>query len=328
MVPLLMLVPGSGIRPTTLEELVPPALAKGLDRLDVLSRKMFAGKLPGERRSKRRGVSVEFDDYRDYVPGDDLRRIDWNVYARLDRVFIKLFREDEDLALHVVVDASASMDAGTPSKLVLAQRLAAALGYVGLANQNRVMLSIIGAPHRPMVQTLAGLRGRRHVQRLAGFLIENCRPPEGVGVGIGQVGAFNAALKRLALARRGKGVMVLVSDLLVAEDFASGLSFLAGGGGFDVHVLQVLSPGEIEPEREPGGGVLGDLRLTDVETGRAEEVTVSGAVLKRYKERVAQHIEDVRRACVGRDIGHVLVTSDVDPAEVVLTMLRRRGLVG
>ena len=99
-------------KPKTLEDLIPPGLAATLDRLDLVSRKVFAGKLPGERRSKRRGRSVEFDDFRNYAPGDDLRHIDWNVYARLDRLFIKLFREEEDLALHVVVDVSASMQAG------------------------------------------------------------------------------------------------------------------------------------------------------------------------------------------------------------------------
>ena len=117
-----------------MDELLGPDLAARLDRLDVISRKIFAGKLPGERRSKRRGRSVEFDDYREYVPGDDLRHIDWNVYARLDRFFIKLFREEEDLAVHILLDASPSMDAGggerEPSKLVFAQRLAMAVAYV------------------------------------------------------------------------------------------------------------------------------------------------------------------------------------------------------
>src|SRR5580765_6674127 len=118
---------GSANRPSTIDELLGPELLSRLDRLDVLSRKVFAGKLPGERRSRKRGTSVEFDDYRNYVAGDDLRRVDWNVFARLDKFFLKLFREEEDLALHIAIDASASMDAGSPSKLVFAQRLAMAL---------------------------------------------------------------------------------------------------------------------------------------------------------------------------------------------------------
>lgn len=169
-------------RPSTIEELIGPNLAARLDRLDVISRKMFAGKLPGERRSKRRGQSVEFDDYRQYHPGDDLRHIDWNVYARLDKLFIKLFQAEEDLAVHVVLDASPSMDAGgeidgQPTKLVFAQQVAMALCYVALVNQNRLCLSVIGGksadgPAGGLVR-LAPVRGRRGIERAARFLLDH-----------------------------------------------------------------------------------------------------------------------------------------------------------
>lgn len=330
-----MLAPSSSPHPRTIDELLGPELMAQLDRLDVLSRKIFAGKLPGERRSKKRGASVEFDDYREYVPGDDLRHIDWNVFARMDRFFLKLFREEEDLALHLVVDASASMDAGTPSKLVFAQRLAMALGYIGLVKGNRVLASIIGAPGRPNVQQTAPMRARRSTQRLAEFLLE--RPyPEGAGPSDrASAGSFVAALKQIALTRRGRGVMVLITDFLVPEDYRTGLNYLAGagggaqrGGGFDLYCIQVLSPGELEPEKEPGGGVIGDLRLTDSETGKAAEVTVSGALLKRYKQRVADHIEEVRAACSARDSAHLLARSDASIRDLLLDDLRRRGLLG
>src|SRR5262249_37717160 len=155
------------------------------------------------------------------VPGDDLRRIDWNVFARLDRFFVKLFREEEDQALILAVDASPSMDAGAPSKLVFAQRLAMALGYIGLVNQHRVIAAAMGAPGRPHLQLLAPVRGRRSTKRLATFILENVWEPRGdevrrpAGAGSG----FNAALRSLALARLGKGVLVLLSDFLVREDF-------------------------------------------------------------------------------------------------------------
>lgn len=310
--------------------MIPPELLARLDRLDVLSRKVFAGKLPGERRSKKRGASVEFDDYRDYVAGDDLRHIDWNVYARLDRFFIKLFREEEDLALHVVVDASGSMDAGAPSKLVFAQRVALALAYVGLVNQDRVVASIVGAPGRKPVQQLAALRGRRSVQRIAEFFLECVWPPEGHVAPEAATGGggLNAAMKALALSRKGKGVMVLLSDFLVREDLGEGLSYLAGGGagGFDVYCMQVLSPGELEPEKETG--VVGDLRLTDAETGLAAEVTVSTAMLKKYKERLAGHIERMRTLCAARGMTHVMLRSDRDVGELMMGYLRKRGLLG
>jgi uncharacterized protein (DUF58 family) len=322
-----VLAPSSTPHPRTLDELLGPELIGQLDRLDVLSRKIFAGKLPGERRSKKRGASVEFDDYREYVPGDDLRHIDWNVFARMDRFFLKLFREEEDLALHVVIDASASMDAGSPSKLVFAQRVAMALGYIGLVNANRVLGTVIGAPGRPNVQTIAPMRGRRSIRRLAPFLLEAPYSPEGTATDRAPRGSFTAALRQIALSRRGRGVLVLLSDFLIAEDLRSGLNYLSGGG-YDVYCLQVLAPGEIEPEREPGGGVIGDLRLTDAETGKAAEVTVSGALLKRYKARVQEHIEGVRSLCAARDIAHLLARSDSDVRGLLLGDLRRRGLLG
>src|SRR5580698_9752869 len=118
--------------------LLDPSFMSRLDQLDILSRKLLAGKLKGERRSKRRGQSVEFADYRDYVVGDDLRFIDWNIYARLDRLFLKLFFEEEDLSLFILVDMSKSCDFGNPNKALYIKKVAAALGYIGLVNYNRV----------------------------------------------------------------------------------------------------------------------------------------------------------------------------------------------
>src|SRR5437764_15141975 len=124
--------------PTKNDLLLDPGFMARLDQLDLISRKLLAGKMKGERRSKRRGQSVEFADYRNYVVGDDLRFIDWNIYARLDRLFLKLFMEEEDLSLYVLVDVSKSTDYGNPHKAIYLKRVAAALGYIGLVNYNRV----------------------------------------------------------------------------------------------------------------------------------------------------------------------------------------------
>src|ERR1700733_6388701 len=124
--------------------LLEPSFMARLDQLDVMSRKLLAGKMKGERRSKRRGQSVEFADYRNYVIGDDLRFIDWNIYARLDRLFLKLFLEEEDLSLYVLVDVSKSCDFGNPNKALYMKRVAAALGYIGLVNYNRVSIVALG----------------------------------------------------------------------------------------------------------------------------------------------------------------------------------------
>lgn len=358
-----MLTPSPTPRPRTIDDLLGRDLIARIDRLDLLSRKVFAGKLPGERRSKKRGQSVEFDDYRAYTPGDDLRHIDWNVYARLDRLILKLFREEEDLGLHLVIDASASMDAGTPSKLVFAQRLAMALGYIGLVNQNRVTASVIGAGP---VRTLAPMRGRRSVARLAEFVLsindpdaqagERARrasegtepgaqatgempieePPRSGGVpqtpprsgGPPQTpprsGGVPEGLRAVASARRGRGVMVVMSDFLVRENLRTALNYLSGGG-HDVYLLQVLSPGEIDPSKEE---VVGDLRLSDIETGQASEVTVSAALVKRYRQRLAALTESLRIAAAARGMAHAVVPSDTDLSALLLDYLRTRGLVG
>src|ERR1700750_3251046 len=143
--------------------LLDPTFMSRLDQLDLMSRKLLAGKMKGERRSKRRGQSVEFADYRNYVVGDDLRFIDWNIYARLDRLFLKLFLEEEDLSLYVLIDVSKSCDYGNPNKALYLKRVAAALGYVGLVNYNRVTITAISDT---VVADASNLRGRGKVRQL------------------------------------------------------------------------------------------------------------------------------------------------------------------
>ena len=138
-----------------------------LDQLDIVSRKILAGKMKGERRSKRRGQSVEFADFRNYVVGDDLRFIDWNIYARLDKLFLKLFLEEEDLALYVLVDMSKSMDWGDPNKALYAKQVAAALAYIGLVNYNRV--NVVAMAENIVAETGA-MRGRRRVSQMIDFV--------------------------------------------------------------------------------------------------------------------------------------------------------------
>src|SRR5215475_13046149 len=145
------------------EPLLPPELLAQLERLELVSRKIFRGRLKGERRSTRKGQSVEFADFRSYVPGDDLRFIDWNTYARLDRLFLKMFLEEEDLHFHALVDSSRSMEFGTPTKLEYAKQLAAALGFIGLVRGDRVRIETLGqSPRNPP----PALRGRQNLWRL------------------------------------------------------------------------------------------------------------------------------------------------------------------
>lgn len=342
-----MLASSGPRRPLTPDELIPPALSAALDRLDLSTRRMFPGKLQGERRSKARGRSVEFEDFRPYVPGDDLRHVDWNVFARLDKFFIKIFQEEQDLALHIVLDCSPSMDAGTPSKLLFAQRIAMALGYLGLVNNNRVALWIIGSG--TAVKRLPPMRGRTSVQRLASFLVNETwgghtqggtgnTPASDTGTSSSSsANTFTSALRAISAARTGRGIMILLSDLLIPEGYQQGLTLLAGGAsgggyaGWDTTLIQVLSPGELDPfaERSPSGDrmILGDLRLTDAETGRISEVTVTADLVKRYQFRLDKYQKDLHAFAAARGMQHLVARSDTDVAALMLDELRKRGLV-
>ncbi len=293
---------------TTLTDILPPELMRRLDALDVISRKMLQGKLQGERRSKRRGQSVEFAEHRPYVAGDDLRFIDWNIYARLDRLFCKLFLEDLDLTVHVMLDVSASSGFGDPPKIRLMKQLAAALGYVALVNNNRATLT---AYADGPVARAAELRGRSRVQRMVKLLGE-----------VAPDGASNFTKTcRHAAASGPPGVAIVISDFLYKEGYAEGLRALIGRG-FDLYALQVLSPQEIDPPLE------GDLRLLDVEDGERTEITLNAELMRLYRRNLAEWCAELERFCTRRGAVCLRTRSDEPVEKLVLRQLRRRGLLG
>jgi uncharacterized protein (DUF58 family) len=298
-------------KPKRVDDLIDSALMARLDQVDVLSRKIFAGKLQGERRSKKRGVSVEFADYRHYTHGDDLRFVDWNIYARLDKLFLKMFMEEEDLSLIIAIDSSKSMDWGNPNKFVFCQKLAMALGYIGLVNHNRVSLFAFNSTE---LKPLPSLRGRRRTREIGSWLLD-LQP--------GGAGAFDDAMRAIALSRQGKGVMVILSDFMFKEGYEKGLRYLTGGG-YDTFCLQVLSPEEVDPAKH---GLVGDLRLTDVEDDAVADVTISAALLKRYKENLNAFCGKLREFCVRRGMMHVTIDTATDMSVLLLDYLRKRGLL-
>src|SRR5271170_7592223 len=178
--------------------LLSPELLTQLERLELVSRKVLRGRLKGERRSKRKGQSVEFADVRNYVPGDDLRFIDWNTYARLDRLFLKMFFEEEDLHFYVLLDASRSMDFGLPTKLLYAKQLAAALGFIGLVRSDRVRIETLGQSSR---QPGPVLRGRASLWRMLSYL-DGIQPGEEISLAEG--------IKNFVIRNSGKGILVLI----------------------------------------------------------------------------------------------------------------------
>lgn len=279
-----------------------------LDNLDVFSRKVLRGKLQGERRSKRRGQGVEFADHRPYTVGDDLRFIDWNIYGRLDKLFLKLFLEDQDLTVHVMLDLSASANTGDPSKAHAAKKLAAALSYVALVNNNRLTVTTFADG---VTGQLANVRGRAYLPRLAELLVTT--RPEGPS-------QLEKACRQVSETRLGVGLMIVVSDFLLKEGYDAGLKRLLSRN-YDLYAIQMLSPQELKPD------LAGDLRLIDMEDDDEAEVTISGALLKFYQRNLSAWCGGLRDFCIKRGATYALASS-ADPVEpFVLTHLRKLGLL-
>lgn len=288
--------------------LLPPELLNQLERLELVSRKIFRGRMKGERRSKRKGQSVEFADFRNYVAGDDLRFIDWNTYARLDRLFLKMFLEEEDLHFYTLIDASGSMDFGTPSKLFYAQQLAAALGFIGLTRSDRVRIETLGQNVR---QAAPVFRGRQSVWRMTNYL-ESIQPGEKVSLAEG--------VKNFCVRNTGKGILVLISDLMDKQGYETAFRYLVAQQ-MDVYVIQVLSNAELEPD------VQGDLRLVDCEDDDVAEITVSAPLLARYKKTLNAFVGGAREFCSRRGMGYMLANTQTPVDQLVTGYLRQRGLV-
>jgi uncharacterized protein (DUF58 family) len=290
------------------QPLLDPEFLARLEQLELVSRKIFMGRMKGERRSKKKGQSVEFADYRNYVVGDDLRFLDWNLYARLDRLFLRLFMEEEDLHFYILIDNSLSMDFGTPTKLHYAKQVAAALGFIGLVNMDRVMIE---AFNDRLVQTMPAARGRRSLWRLMDFIqkIEPAGPSD-----------LKQALRTFSLKCSGKGIVVLLTDLMDKSGYEDALRYLVARQ-FDIYVIQILSQEEIEPE------VVGDLRLVDIEDDDVAEITVSGPLLKRYKQNLAAFRAAIHEFCTRRGVTYLFTSNKVPFDRLVLSYLRQRGLV-
>ena len=285
-----------------------PQFLHRLEQLELVSRKIFMGRMKGERRSKKKGQSSEFADYRNYVVGDDLRFLDWNLYARLDKLFLRLFMEEEDLHFYVLIDNSLSMDFGKPTKLHYAKQVAAALGFIGLVNLDRV---VVEAFNERLTQRLPAVRGRRSLWRLMDFLqkIEPAGPSD-----------LRNALRTFSLKCSGKGIVVLLSDLMDKGGYEEALRYLVARQ-LDIYVIQILSQEEIEPE------IVGDLQLVDVEDEDIAEITVSGPLLKRYKQNLAAYRASLHEFCAHRGVTYLFTSNQVPFERLVLSYLRQRGLV-
>jgi uncharacterized protein (DUF58 family) len=280
----------------------------------------------GERRSKARGQSVEFADYRPYVAGDDFRRLDWNLFGRLDKLFLKLYEEERELPVRIFLDASESMTFGQPPKFDFARQVAAAVGYVALCGFDRVSIHIFPdidpntaglAPAAPSAEmaargALRAVRGRKSsIQYFQNLSSLSARGPVD----------FNQALRRGAMAARQSGVAVLLSDFLDPAGYETGLNALIGRG-FHVNAVQILAPEELNP------ATYGDLRLIDSETGGLQEITFGKYRLKAYQQSVQNYCQRLREFCQGRGIRFFSVSSDTSLEQLLLKQLRQAEVWG
>ena len=295
----------SDVDPTVFDE----AFLRQLERLLLLMKSPVRGGLKGGRRSVKRGQSVEFADYRDYSLGDDLRQLDWNVYARLEKLFVKLFVEEEDVTVTFLIDGSASMAAGHPSKLLFAKRAAAALGYIGLASEDRIAVSVLGGR---VARRHRALRGSGRVFRLLSNLssINEAAGPSDLV----------AAARHAGAQLTGRGVIVLISDLL--DPAADRVIRELAATGSELIVLHVLSPEELDP------GLEGDLRLVDAETGDGIDLTIDLQTIDAYKQRLAAWQASLAELAARRRASYVTVSSDLPLADLIFAELRRRRVLG
>jgi len=300
----------SGARFTRFDE----SFLRKLETLVMTIRRSAAGELRGGRRSRRVGAGLEFADHRDYAPGDDPRYLDWNLYGRLGRLALRLFEEDEDLLIDVLVDASASMAGGAPSKLDLAAQMGAALGYVGLANLDRVAVTVFGET----VAALPAARGKARILPILGLLD---------GVRATGTTPLAAGVRDILARRRGRqrGLAIVISDFYDAAGFRRAVDLLRHHR-LEVVAIQISAPEELHPERVTA--LRGDVRLRDAETGEIRELTISAGVLAEVRRRHEALVRGLEGFCRERGIPCFPVVSDQPFDALVLRMFRAGGLLG
>ena len=322
-----------------MSSLLTPELLRRLEQFQLLAARRAKSSAKGERRSRARGQSVEFADHRSYVPGDDFRYLDWNLFGRLDKLFLKLYEEERELPVRIFLDASESMTFGEvlahghPSKFDFARQVAAAIGYVALCGFDRV--SVIPFPNAEVrnggkgetsnIQhptsnaqqsavegALRSVRGKKSSMQF----FQNINALTAAGGS-----DLNEALRRGALEARHTGLAVVLSDFLDPAGYESGLTALVGRG-FQVNVVQILAPEELAPT------TFGDLRLVDSESGGLQEVTFGRYRMKAYQQTVQNFIQRLREFTTKRGINFFMAPSNMDLQDLLLKQLRKSEVWG
>jgi len=309
----------SGARPTATpspeEPLLDSKTMRKLGRWSLAVRRATAGQYAGERRSTRHGQSVEFADFRNYVPGDDIRFIDWNLYARIERLYLKLFLQEQELNVYVLLDLSESMTFGDPTKEKLARRLAAALGYLALARGDALAIQVAAKVEK---KSTAGDSGAFRLTKGLGFsrrmlwYLQNLKP--GGSVSLGEF--VTRSLRKI----RRPGLVILISDFLGEENFEDALRPIVARR-HEAIVIQLLDREEWEPK------LRGDLKLVDSESDLPVEISATPALLKRYRTRVESWCRSIEAYCTRRGLTYVRVFNDTPLEDIVFRSLRQMGRI-
>jgi uncharacterized protein (DUF58 family) len=317
------------------ESLLDPAFLRKLERLRIPARRAFPGTMRGERRSTRRGSSVEFADFRKYEAGDDFRHVDWNIYARLERLILRQFVEEEDVRIDILIDQSQSMRFGGPrSKFDFARRAAAALTFLGVSSLDRVGVAAFDSALR---ERMKALRGRGHLLNVLRFL--DGMANNGKSMAAGEQGSdaaseqaiqindatprtdLSAVLRAYQRANTRPGIVFVISDFLDAGGFRTEMKLLARRG-FDLNLIQVLAADELAP------AAAGDLLFVDSETGEAREITVNERLVAAYKAALNEYTHGLESFCRSQGIGYTLVSADTAFEELLLKNLIEARMAG
>ncbi len=296
-----------GMDETAVKGPIDSAFLAELEGLRVLSRKVFRGQMRGERRSRNKGQSVEFVDFRPYMQGDDIRRIDWNLYGRLERFYIKLFEEEEDLRLYILLDHSASMNYGSPNKFDEARKLAAALAYIVLANSETVSVSVFSSSY-DLITTPTRGKGKIHQ------IIKGLNNMETGGESM-----LGAAAGKFASQTRKSGIVCILSDFLTPEGIGSIAPLL--GLGHQIELFQVLAPEEANPQ------LTGDLELVDMESGLSEEVSLGQNVMRGYHQRLNALQAELKAFALKSGGDYFMFNTSEGVTNLVRGVLRKARLV-
>lgn len=288
--------------------LLDPSWLARLERMQMASKREAGGSQAGKRRSKLLGSSMEFADYRAYTPGDDLRQLDWNAYARSGKLFLKKFLDETELHVTIYIDCSRSMSYGQPSKLELAVQVAAALGYLSLCNLDHVSVTVFDSQVRT---SLHDLQGKGQAARLLDFLSK---------VQPGGEGDLQAAMRSPGAVRGKPGISILLSDFFFESGYQKGVAYLQAARQ-DVTLVPIWSLEETNPDYQ------GELRLIDSETGSAREVSITGLLMEEYRKNFHGFQERMAAFAYKRGISYVPVQAEQPLEAIVFQVFRQAGII-